>query len=81
RARLAHGPAGPRPALRRVAVCAGRQAVVQRLRVRLARGAGGTRAGPGRLADFFDRGGRRPGPDPAVPAPAWRTALRDRVPR
>ncbi len=33
------------------------------------------------LADFFDRGGRRPEPDPAVPAPAWRAALQDRVPR
>ncbi|MBK3628597.1 ROK family transcriptional regulator [Streptomyces asoensis] len=33
------------------------------------------------LADFFARGGRRPEPAPAGPAPAWRTVLRDRAPR
>jgi hypothetical protein len=32
------------------------------------------------LADFFSRGGRRPGPLPSGPAPAWRTALEERVP-
>ncbi|MET7657063.1 MULTISPECIES: ROK family transcriptional regulator [unclassified Streptomyces] len=33
------------------------------------------------LADFFARGGRRPEPAPAGPAPAWRTVLEDRAPR
>lgn len=33
------------------------------------------------LADFFGRGGRRPEPAPAGPAPAWRTVLEDRAPR
>ncbi|MGY0071455.1 ROK family transcriptional regulator [Streptomyces sp. QTS137] len=33
------------------------------------------------LADFFARGGRRPGPDPQSPPPAWRRALRERTPR
>jgi predicted NBD/HSP70 family sugar kinase len=32
------------------------------------------------LADFFARGGRRPEPAPAGPAPAWRTALEERAP-
>jgi predicted NBD/HSP70 family sugar kinase len=32
------------------------------------------------LADFFARGGRRPEPTPEIPAPAWRTALREREP-
>lgn len=32
------------------------------------------------LADFFGRGGRRPEPAPAGPAPAWRTVLEDRAP-
>lgn len=32
------------------------------------------------LADFFARGGRRPEPLPAGPAPAWRTALEERAP-
>ncbi|MFJ5710798.1 MULTISPECIES: ROK family transcriptional regulator [unclassified Streptomyces] len=31
------------------------------------------------LVDFFDLGGRRPERAPSVPAPAWQTALRDRV--
>ncbi|MEV6327759.1 ROK family protein [Streptomyces sp. NPDC051909] len=31
------------------------------------------------LDDFFARGGRRPETTPTVPAPAWRTALADRV--
>lgn len=30
------------------------------------------------LADFFARGGRRPEPAPAGPAPAWQTALEER---
>lgn len=33
------------------------------------------------LADFFARGGRRPEPAPAGPAPAWRTVLEERAPR
>lgn len=33
------------------------------------------------LADFFARGGRRPEPTPAGPAPAWRTVLEERAPR
>ncbi|MER6346927.1 ROK family protein [Streptomyces sp. NPDC001595] len=33
------------------------------------------------LADFFARGGRRPEPAPEGPAPAWRAALEERVPR
>ncbi|MFD5496802.1 ROK family protein [Streptomyces sp. NPDC127091] len=33
------------------------------------------------LADFFTRGGRRPGPDPQAPQPAWRRALQERTPR
>ncbi|MFC9116550.1 ROK family protein [Streptomyces sp. NPDC057092] len=33
------------------------------------------------LADFFTRGGRRPTPDPTVPAPAWHAALQERLPR
>ncbi|WP_307166669.1 ROK family transcriptional regulator [Streptomyces rishiriensis] len=33
------------------------------------------------LADFFARGGRRPEPVPAGPAPAWRTVLEERAPR
>ncbi|MFH9548049.1 ROK family protein [Streptomyces sp. NPDC051445] len=33
------------------------------------------------LADFFARGGRRPEPAPAGPAPVWRTVLEDRAPR
>jgi predicted NBD/HSP70 family sugar kinase len=33
------------------------------------------------LADFFARGGRRPGPAPENPLPAWRTALQERAPR
>ncbi|MDR6978095.1 putative NBD/HSP70 family sugar kinase [Streptomyces sp. 3330] len=33
------------------------------------------------LADFFARGGRRPEPIPAGPAPAWRTVLEERAPR
>lgn len=32
------------------------------------------------LADFFDRGGRRPEPTPEGPRPAWRTALEERAP-
>ncbi|MEU3399660.1 ROK family protein [Streptomyces filamentosus] len=31
------------------------------------------------LVDFFAQGGRRPERAPSVPAPAWQTALRDRV--
>ncbi|MEU6974996.1 MULTISPECIES: ROK family transcriptional regulator [unclassified Streptomyces] len=31
------------------------------------------------LADFFARGGRRPETTPSAPAPAWQTALADRV--
>ncbi|MFD4370274.1 ROK family protein [Streptomyces sp. NPDC058486] len=31
------------------------------------------------LVDFFAQGGRRPEPAPSIPAPAWQTALRDRV--
>jgi len=33
------------------------------------------------LAAFFARGGRRPEPDPEIPPPAWRAALRERTPR
>ncbi|WP_189951159.1 ROK family protein, partial [Streptomyces roseolus] len=31
------------------------------------------------LVDFFAQGGRRPERAPSIPAPAWQTALRDRV--
>ncbi|MFF9065524.1 ROK family protein [Streptomyces sp. NPDC014891] len=31
------------------------------------------------LVDFFAQGGRRPEREPAVPAPAWQSALQDRV--
>ncbi|WP_435613503.1 ROK family protein [Streptomyces sp. bgisy159] len=31
------------------------------------------------LADFFARGGHRPKEQPSAPAPAWRTAIRDRM--
>ncbi|NJP48725.1 ROK family transcriptional regulator [Streptomyces sp. SBST2-5] len=33
------------------------------------------------LAAFFARGGRRPEPDPEIPPPAWRAALRELTPR
>ncbi|WP_340374269.1 ROK family transcriptional regulator [Streptomyces sp. SS7] len=32
------------------------------------------------LADFFAHGGRRPDPRPALPRPAWHTALEERTP-
>ncbi|MFD9614634.1 sugar kinase, partial [Streptomyces sp. NPDC059083] len=31
------------------------------------------------LVDFFAQGGRRPETEPATPAPAWQSALQDRV--